>query len=640
VARLFAAVAAAALALIATPAAEAKLAFKRCGDFGFRCARLTVPLDRTGAVPGKVSLYVKRVRAQRRRARGATFVLAGGPGQSATDAFGGDGLFGLEPAFRRRDLIVYDQRGTGRSGALRCRRLERTNILDAGDEAADCAARLGPRRAFYTTPDSVEDIEAIRRRAGYERIALYGTSYGSKVALAYALKYPANVERLVLDSVVEADGPDSLYLDSFEAVPRALAALCRAACRQFTKDPVADVQALVARLAAGPLSGSVYNRHGRRLTIGLTRTDVFSILVSGDFDPTTRAGFPAAVRAALEGDPAPILRLRRRSIELESPSTTARAFSTATYAAATCEENLLPWPRGTPFEQRRSQAEARVNGIAPEAFAPFDRLTALDNDILRLCSLWPEAAPAPVFGSGPLPDVPVLLLEGEDDLRTPVEAAQRVAAQFSKARLYVAPATGHSALGSDFSGCIERAFERFFLGRRMPGPCRRRRRSAKPSPPPPAALEEVRAVAGIPGRRGRTIRAVGLTLLDVLEDYSATFFTDLAKARVTRGAGLRGGRWTVPANGDFVLERVRFVPGVRVSGRIRRFLEPRQRGRLRVSGRAGSDGLLVLRGDRLKGRLDGRRVKTRLSIEPGASAARAGHPIAWPPRPGRFPRLR
>ena len=69
---------------------EAALRFERCGAYGFECARVSVPLDRTGALPGRVSLFVKRVRARERPRRGALFVLAGGPGQSATDAFGGE----------------------------------------------------------------------------------------------------------------------------------------------------------------------------------------------------------------------------------------------------------------------------------------------------------------------------------------------------------------------------------------------------------------------------------------------------------------------------------------------------------------------------------------------------------------------
>ena len=111
---------------LAAPA-EAVPRFERCGPFGFECTRVSVPLDRSGALPGRVSLFVKRVRARERPRRGALVVLAGGPGQSATDAFGGSALSVLYPAYRNRDLIIFDQRGTGRSGLLRCRALERAN---------------------------------------------------------------------------------------------------------------------------------------------------------------------------------------------------------------------------------------------------------------------------------------------------------------------------------------------------------------------------------------------------------------------------------------------------------------------------------------------------------------------------------
>ena len=253
-----------------------------------------MPLDRSGAVPGRVSLLVKRVRARRRggATRPPLFVLAGGPGQSATDAFGVDALGVLFPAYWNRDLVIFDQRGTGRSGLLRCHQLERANLLRAGAAAAACARGLGARRAFYTSRDSDDDIEAIRKQLGAEQVALYGTSYGTKVALGYALRYPARVERLVLDSTVEANGPDPFYLDTFDAVPRALGSLCRRRC-PWTSDPVADLAALVDRLARGPLRGRVLDRRGRTRVRRLTRLDVFSILLGGDFDPALRAAFPA-----------------------------------------------------------------------------------------------------------------------------------------------------------------------------------------------------------------------------------------------------------------------------------------------------------------------------------------------------------
>ena len=228
--RASASILAAALILGAAPAVQADLRFQRCKNSLSPCARLSVPLDRSGATPGRVSLFVERTRALERPSRGVVFALAGGPGQSATFSFEGDSRASFGSAFRRRDLIVFDQRGTGRSGALRCPALQRSNLYDAGPEAERCAEQLGARRFHYTSRDSVEDIEAIRRELGVGQITLYGTSYGVKVALGYALTYPTNVARLVLDSVVEADGPDSLYRDTLAAVPRVLGSLCRSGC--------------------------------------------------------------------------------------------------------------------------------------------------------------------------------------------------------------------------------------------------------------------------------------------------------------------------------------------------------------------------------------------------------------------------
>ena len=414
---------------------------------------------------------------------------------------------------------MFDQRGTGRSGLLRCRRLERSNLLRAGAAAAACARSLGRRRAFYTSRDSADDIEAIRTELGAERIALFGTSYGTKLALGYAKRYPDRVERLVLDSVVELNGPDPLYLDSIEASRRALRSLCAGRC-PWTEDPVADVAALVgasrARAAARPGRGrarqvAAHDRDERR----------------GLLDPGGRRLRSGAARRLPGRRPrragreiAPLLRLRRRAFEVDAEPPPPRVLSTAVYAATTCEEVTMPWSRDTPPDagERHRQAAERAAGIPDSAFAPFDRATALASDVLDLCESWPQAPAAPEFGPAPLPDVPVLLLEGEDDLRTPVENAERTAALFPQSRLVVAPATGHSAIGADFTGCARRAFARFVQRRRCRRSCPRRRREFLPHPPPPLRLADVPRLRGTSGVRGRTLAAVKLTLRDVTED--------------------------------------------------------------------------------------------------------------------------
>jgi pimeloyl-ACP methyl ester carboxylesterase len=623
----------ASLLLAAAGPAQAELRFKRCKGSLAPCARLSVPLDRTGATPGRVRLFVQRTRALRGPSRGVVFALAGGPGQSASFSFEGDALGAIGPAFRRRDLIVFDQRGTGRSGALNCRELQRSNLFDAGGEAGRCARQLGARRFHYTSRASVEDIEAIRRELGVARITLYGTSYGVKVALGYALTYPGNVERLVLDSVVETDGPDSFYLDALAALPRVLLSLCRSGCSSFTADPVADLSRLVARVGAGRLRGAVIDARGRRRATTLTSGELWLILLAGDFDPALRAATPGAVRAALDGDPVPLLRLKRRSIAVDARPPPSVLLSTGLFAATTCEEETFPWARGTPpdpFERRR-HAQAAAAALPAGSFGPFDAGAILESDLLQLCDRWPAAPLAPGFGAGPLPDVPTLILEGEDDLRTPVENAQRVAALFPQSRLVVSPATGHSALSSDLSGCAARAFARFFADRPV-ADCPPRRRRFVATPPPPRALAAVAPARGSAGVRGRVLGALGLALRDVAAD-SLTQFIVRGRSDLARGGGLRAGSYRIAQNNTLRLRGVAYVPGLRVSGVVERFGERRQAGRLSVSGPAAPGGTLRLRGRRIGGRLGGRRVSATLGG--GVFRARAAAARLPGPRPGR-----
>ena len=243
-------------------------------------------------MPGTVTLQVQRLRARRQRL-GAIFALAGGPGQAALP-FLADFADEMRAGLGTRDLIVFDQRGTGRSGLLRCPPLERTTDVDPAAEIRRCAESLGPRRSHYTTSDSVEDMEAVRRAANVERITIYGSSYGTKVALAYAARYPSHVERLVLDSVVALDGPDFFMRESFRATPRALRALCaRRACSGITRDPVTDLAALVSRLARAPARGRLVGGDGRARVRQLGRLRLLRILSDGDFEPTLRAELPA-----------------------------------------------------------------------------------------------------------------------------------------------------------------------------------------------------------------------------------------------------------------------------------------------------------------------------------------------------------
>jgi pimeloyl-ACP methyl ester carboxylesterase len=610
--------------LAAAQPAHAALKFHGCNDLAFKCARLSVPLDRTGRVPGRVSLLVKRSPSRSKKPRGVVVAFAGGPGQSATAAYAGDALGPLGDLLKNRDLVVFDQRGTGGSGLLRCPALERANILRAGPAAASCAASLGPRRAFYTSRDTAEDLEAIRSQLGVPALSLYGVSYGTRTALTYAQRYPSHVDRMVLDSTVKPDGADALNLDTFRAVPRVLRALCgRHGCDGITRDPVADVARLTARIAArGSLRGRLVDARGKGHPARASRYDVFSALVAGDFEPELRRQYPAAVVSALHGDAAPMLRLKRRAIALESAAPDPRELSSAVYAATTCEESRLPWPRQEPFARRGPDAVSAVNALAPAPLAPFDRTTALGSDVLDLCSRWPEAPTDPDAGSGPLPRVPTLFVDGADDLRTPEEGARAVATEIPGSKVVPIQGVGHSPISLGVSRCATRLIPAFFAGRKLPSACRDYH-PLGPSAVPPGSLGAVPPIRGVGGRPGRAGSAMRLTLRDVVDDL--VFGQASSSGRTIRDSGLRGGTYVIGARNGLVARRLSFVPGIRVTGRVARFGGKRQHGRLRVSGPRGTRGVVRIEGRHFSGRLGGRRVAgaLRLGLASLSSSARA-----------------
>src|SRR5215211_4855445 len=212
---------------------------------GAACAAVRVPLDRTGALVGTVPLKLARLPTD--GARPTLVYLSGGPGGAGIEEM--LAVMPLTPFLLDSYRVVgFDQRGTGGSGLLRCKALERDPRLRSVRAGEDCARRLGEKRRLYTTPDSVEDLEAIRAELGVERLTLFGISYGTELALAYARAHPDRVDRLMLDSVVDPADRDPFGLAGFRAIGPSLDGLCPARCLVVAREPVELVARLAARL--------------------------------------------------------------------------------------------------------------------------------------------------------------------------------------------------------------------------------------------------------------------------------------------------------------------------------------------------------------------------------------------------------
>lgn len=601
--------------LTAASSAEAAVRTRACRDDpSSRCGTLRVPLDRTGTVKG--SIGIKFAYSGNLRGRTPILALSGGPGQAGVSLLP-DFADSLRPAGRRA-TVVLDQRGTGFSGVLRCRALEKSDLLKAGKEAAQCAKKLGAKRDYYFSDDSVADMDQLREALGIKKWSIYGVSYGTRVATLYAQRHPDRVERLILDSVVEPGGPDPLYGPTFQAIPRILKQVCTAKlCSSVTKDIVADTAELIARLGRGPLRGTLVGANGKRQKRSFGRNRLFASLLTGDFDESLRAELPTAIRSALRGDAAPIIRLAHRAALVEGGGSDPHFLSATLYATTVCTEQSFPWDWNADVVTRLAQAKQAVTAIPQAALYPFDRKTALDSDEIYLCSRWPAVRRALPPAPPPIPDVPTLIVEGQDDLRTPVEGAQKLAALLPRSTLITVPGTGHSVFGADLTGCSSRALKAFFADRKINTSCRRRHGRIRPDGPIPASFKELRAAA-VKGKRGKTVTAAALTVFDVLEQSADSLLTN--PLGLIRGGGLRGGRY-FETRTTIRLRDVVYIPGVRISGDV----GEGGGAVLKISGGNAARGRLRFRAGRVSGVLGGRRVKGSINslASPASSASAA-----------------
>jgi pimeloyl-ACP methyl ester carboxylesterase len=573
-------------ALVPASARAQALAFSPCmHEAGFDCASLSLPLDRSDALAGSVRLSVERLPAGAAPSHTAVLALAGGPGQAAIPLAQATAKL-VAPALGTRDLLVFDQRGTGASGPLTCSALEGEESFNAiGPAFERCAQQIGPSRGSYTTQESVADIEAIRQAAGYEKLVLFGVSYGTKVALEYAERYPQNVEALVLDSVVPTERNDPFSVSMFQAMKPVFEELCSAgACAGITTDPLGDLARLAVRLRKHALSGYVYDGMGHRHRAALSNVDLLNLIGAGDLNPALRALLPASVQSALRGDPEPLLRLNLLSEGLipnlpgtplvstekalgnrsGTPLASSDGIDEALFVDTTCEEASFPWQRSAAPKTRLAEALNALHAQPASDFYPFDASTAWANSVLPGCAQWPNVAPVPPVAS-PLPAAPTLILSGAQDLRTPTSGAETLAARIPGAQVIVVPYTGHSVLGTDFSGCAETAVKEFFSSETAQ-PCTTAHNPFDPTPITPTKLTLVKAVGGLAGRRGSTLAVALDTIIDL--ERQVVGATLQAEQELPNGAsfgGLRGGFAQVTPS-SLRLHRLSFVNGVQLTG--------------------------------------------------------------------------
>jgi pimeloyl-ACP methyl ester carboxylesterase len=413
-----------------------------------RCASLQVPEDRRSD-GRRIELAIAWVPSTSKSPAAEPVVfLAGGPGQSALEAFPM-----IAPAFRetlrRRHVILVDQRGTGGSHALECPGVfdaEDVSNLDASDPATarriaerclvEVHATADPR--FYTTSKYVADLEAVRAALGVARVDLVGVSYGTRVALEYLRRHATRVRAVVLDSAV----PPSLILGAEHArnLDAAIDAQFRrceadAGCRERFGSPRERLDALLARLREQPVKVTypdpvTHEPREDQLTAGA----LAGVVRLHAYAPQMFAMLPMLIDAATRGQYQTLMAQARMVEQL-----VGEQISVPLQLAVSCAEDV-PWLVADPADR---------DTILGTAFVDFLRAQ---------CEVWPRGVIPDDFHEPVVVDRPVLLLSGEFDPVTPPRYGDEVAGRLPDARHLVLRGQGHSVLGV---GCTPRLLADF-----------------------------------------------------------------------------------------------------------------------------------------------------------------------------------
>ena len=578
-----------------------------CGQTpGLLCSQVDVPLDRTGIVPGTISLHVERLPALG-VAKGVMFLIAGGPGQGSARAFdlgspgSADFYRFLFPGYT---IVAYDDRGTGASGLLHCPSLEQAFTSETEQAAVTtCADALGSTRAFYGTVEHAEDLEAVRASIAAEKVGLWGVSYGTKLALAYAFIHPDRVDRLLLDSVLPTDLPDPFFSNVLRAMPTTLSTFCGAgACQAATSDIAGDVAAVANKLEATPVSGKVLQLNGSTRTERLAGEDLLGMIVDADLNPGLAAVMPAVLHEARAGDLRPLLRI----FEFDSvgAAEAPEDLSSALFAATSCHDGPFPWQATTPVADRPALVQAAIAALPAGSFGPFGSWAAkLGN--AQFCLSWPTPSGGVTYGNGTLPNVPVLAVSGGFDMRTPTASATAVASLFPQGRVLVVPGVGHSVVTADPSFCAARTVRAWILGTAVVSQCPK----ASPYLNTIPAFAPVRSTK--PPRAATAAQTLALVTKTIREAEGIWLMTVGGSGQGGGVGGLYSGRLVATSPRTFTLVKYSIAPGVELSGKIRfvKFGPPLQfDGVVTVGGAGAVHGLLGIAGDKVGGTLDGQLV--------------------------------
>lgn len=564
------------------------LTLKRCPHLPAYCGDLDRPLDPTAAISGRVAVHFEFYPHRNSGpAAGMLVATEGGPGYPTTLSRD-DYLDLFRPLMSDRDLILMDNRGTGKSGAIDCHELQ-TGERWTEQTVAGCGAALGERASLYGTAYATDDLAAVLDALHVQRIDLYGNSYGTYFEQTFATRHGELLRSMVLDGAYPLTGPDYAWYPTYAAAMRDkfnIACARSASCARVPGSSVDHIQPALQALRAHPFPATGYDEAGTQRHFEANASQLAIVMFGGAPALTTARETDAAARAFVLGDHLPLLRLMAETasaVDSRDPTADPTQWSAGLAAAVMCQDpphifDMSLQPAARAADRARALTERRRN--APDTYAPFTieeyRGMPLDYSFIDECVGWPVSPPdhpaSQVGVNAVYPDIPALVISGElDDITTPADGAAVARAFRHGTQIRIANSFHVNALPHARSACAADIVRRFMAtldagdtscAAQVP-PLRLVPRFATRS-------DQLEPVAASPGNTADEARlqaamAAVMTAGDVLARVNGN--------SSGHGRGLRGGSYMVTRDTSRIrvrLNRVQFVEDITVSGTLRR----------------------------------------------------------------------
>jgi len=419
---------------------------------GAMCGKLPVPLDRQHPDGEKVEIYFEvYLHTNPGPAESAILPNTGGPGVATTWSLLRATFLALfAPNLDVHDLLLIDDRGRGRSGAIDCSELQH-GTAPFNDTEADCAAQLLDADSRYGTGDVAMDTDAVRAALGYDKVDYWGASYGGEDVTAYATRFGQHLRSIVLDAPEGTPGLRAFLLDGNEArsTARAVRLDCTRSptCSPDHPDPDGEFARLIEAIRNEPLRGRAHDASGNLALLALDEAALLYLAINETGNFVNTGELLAAGDSLSHGDSAPLLRLGAEASPLVTDYGDPTIYSQGDYFATLCVDTHEPWDWSASIPGRKMQLADAISELPSDHFVPFSNAagTSLGVSFEKQCLWWQKPTPSsPVTPESPIyPNVPTLVLDGDMDTIVPMEEVQQVAALFPRSTFVPIAEAGH-----------------------------------------------------------------------------------------------------------------------------------------------------------------------------------------------------